>query len=164
MNNIRRTFLVFLLVALIQQLGKAQTFTFQDTVFSVGDYYRTTYLFKLGKKELIPEDSIRLDTVVEFLKRKPNLVIEIGQHRDSRGSQYSCSNLTQQRAKSIADYLINRGVEPDRLRAVGYGEMEPLFTDQTIMSLESEEEREILHSRNRRTEFTILAIDYKSSR
>lgn len=73
--------------------------------------------------------------------------VEIGGHSDTRGEAEQNQQLSELRAKSVRSYLIDLGVEAGQLRAVGYGESQPL------MEGESDE----AHARNRRTEFKVSA-------
>jgi peptidoglycan-associated lipoprotein len=89
-------------------------------------------------------------------------------------------DLSQKRAQSVVDYLIMKGIEPERLSAKGYGESSPkvvdseinsdypflpleyILTESFIENLANDEQREIAHQINRRTEFKVLRIDYQS--
>jgi peptidoglycan-associated lipoprotein len=112
------------------------------------------------------------------LRDNPNLVIELAAHTDTRDSEERNDILSQRRAQSVVDYLIIRGIAPQRLVAKGYGEHVPLklkkdvirdgylFTEGTtldddfINSLVSNNEKEAAHQLNRRTEFRVLRKDY----
>jgi hypothetical protein len=98
----------------------------------------------------------------------PSAVIEIGSHTDSRGSDKSNEKLAQARAQSCVDYLVKeKGIDPKRLVAKGYGETKPLkmadgtvLTEKYIMSKKTKQEQESLHQLNRRTAFRVLSWDY----
>ena len=90
-----------------------------------------------------------LDDLVDYLKRKPNERIEIGGHTDNVGSDAKNLVLSLERAKSIVEYLISKGISNDRLVAKGYGAEEPIEENTT------EEGRQ----KNRRTEVKILDQD-----
>jgi len=88
--------------------------------------------------------------------------------------------LSQKRAQSVVDYLVSKGIEIERLTAKGYGESSPRVADaetaaqypflkagtvlneQFINTLPNEEQKEIVHQLNRRTEFKVLRTDYQS--
>jgi outer membrane protein OmpA-like peptidoglycan-associated protein len=74
------------------------------------------------------------------------LKIELGSHTDSKGSDEYNMRLSENRSKSVVDYLISKGISSSRLVAKGYGETKPIDTNDT------EEGRQ----NNRRTEFKIL--------
>ncbi len=67
------------------------------------------------------------DTLMEF----PNLRVEVQGHTDSRGSSEYNQRLSQRRAASVRDYLISRGVNADNLTARGYGEAQPIASNET---------------------------------
>jgi peptidoglycan-associated lipoprotein len=101
-------------------------------------------------------------------------------HTDSRDTEEYNYDLSQKRAQSVVQYLIEKGIEPERLSARGYGESSPKIVDaainaqspflktgtslseQYINTLANEEQKEIAHQINRRTEFRVLRIDYVS--
>ncbi len=90
---------------------------------------------------------VELDRVVRFMDEHPSLVAEIGGHTDSRGTEAYNLELSEKRSESVVNYLINNGIEPDRIRSKGYGEFSP------VASNETKEGRAL----NRRTELKILA-------
>jgi peptidoglycan-associated lipoprotein len=99
-------------------------------------------------------------------------------HTDSRGSDQDNIELSQKRAQSVVDYLIQKGIDPIRVSAKGYGESQPkqvtkrmneqypflragaVLTETYINSLPNVEQQEIAHQFNRRTEFRVLRTDY----
>jgi outer membrane protein OmpA-like peptidoglycan-associated protein len=87
-----------------------------------------------------------LDGGLKILKEYPNIKVEIRGHTDDIGSAEANLVLSQSRARSVMNYFIKMGIEPLRLRAVGYGEVMPIATNGT------EEGR----AQNRRIEFYIL--------
>ena len=102
--------------------------------------------FDFGKSLLRPSSYPTLDDLVDYLKRKPNERIEIGGHTDNVGSDAKNLVLSLERAKSIVEYLVSKGISNDRLVAKGYGAEEPIEENTT------EEGRQ----KNRRTEVKIL--------
>jgi outer membrane protein OmpA-like peptidoglycan-associated protein len=89
---------------------------------------------------------IMLDQLVNFLRKYPDIKLEIGVHTDSTGSSDANLNLSSTRAKTMTDYLINRGIEFERLVSKGYGESKPVAPN--IF----EQDRGL----NRRVEFRII--------
>jgi peptidoglycan-associated lipoprotein len=134
--------------------------------------------YDFGKWDLRPESMVSLDKLVETLIDNPNVTIELMSHTDSRDTEEYNYQLSQKRAQSVVQYLIEKGIEPDRLEAKGYGESSPkvvdaainaqspflrlgaTLSDQYINSLANDEQREIAHQINRRTEFRVLRTDY----
>lgn len=101
-----------------------------------------------------------LDYLYQTLIENPNLVIELMAHTDTRGSAAYNQRLSQQRAQSCVDYLIEKGIAAERLQAKGYGLSSPIISDSEIAAMETEEEQEAAHQKNRRTTFRVLRDDY----
>jgi outer membrane protein OmpA-like peptidoglycan-associated protein/tetratricopeptide (TPR) repeat protein len=102
--------------------------------------------FDFDKSTLRNESTAELDRVVEFLKTHENIQVEISGHTDSLGSDAYNLKLSDSRANSVVNYLINKGIKKDRLIAKGYGETQPLATNSTP------DGRQL----NRRTQFLIV--------
>ncbi|HOW40722.1 MAG TPA: OmpA family protein, partial [Bacteroidales bacterium] len=137
-------------------------------------------LYDFGKWDLRPESMVSLDKLVETLNDNPNVTIELMSHTDSRDTEEYNQDLSQKRAQVVVQYLIDKGIEPERLSAKGYGESTPktvdatiiaqnpflrtgsVLTEQYINTLTSDEQKEIAHQINRRTEFRVLRTDYEA--
>jgi peptidoglycan-associated lipoprotein len=135
-------------------------------------------LYDFGKWDLRPESMVSLDKLVETLNDNPNVTIELMSHTDSRDTEEYNQELSQKRAQVVVQYLIDKGIEPGRLLAKGYGESTPkvvdaeivkqnpflkagtTLTEQYINTLVNDEQKEIAHQINRRTEFRVLRTDY----
>ncbi len=102
--------------------------------------------FDFGKFTLRPESHNALDDLIDYLNRKPNERIEIGGHTDNVGSDEKNLVLSLERAKSIVEYLVSKGISNNRVVAKGYGAEEPIEENTT------DEGRQ----KNRRTEVKIL--------
>lgn len=102
--------------------------------------------FETGKAALSPKSNVELEKAYELLKANPTMVIEVGGHTDNVGDDASNMKLSHDRAKAVRDYLVNRGITSQRVQAKGYGESNPVATNDT------DEGRQA----NRRTEFIIL--------
>ncbi len=139
--------------------------------------------YDLGKWDLRPESMVSLDDLVKTLNNNPNIVIELGSHTDFRSDDKYNLDLSQKRAQSVVNYLIEKGIEPDRLVAKGYGETTPkkvdkklaerysgflqegtILTEKFIKTLSTVEEQEVANQTNRRTEFRVLREDYVSKK
>lgn len=136
--------------------------------------------YDFNKWDLRPESMVSLDKLVETLTDNPKVTIELMSHTDSRDTEEYNYELSQKRAQSVVQYLIEKGIEPQRLSAKGYGESSPKIVDASIAaqapflkigatltetyinSLGSDEQKEIAHQINRRTEFRVLRTDYIS--
>jgi peptidoglycan-associated lipoprotein len=138
--------------------------------------------YDFNKWDLRPESMVSLDKLVETLTDNPRVTIELMSHTDSRDTEEYNFELSQKRAQSVVEYLIEKGIEADRLSARGYGESNPKVVDDEtagqvpflkpgvtlnesyINSLANEEQKEIAHQINRRTEFRVLRTDYQSTK
>ena len=136
-------------------------------------------LYDFDKWDLRPESMVSLDKLVETLIDNSNITIEIMSHTDTRNTEEYNMILSQKRAQSVVDYLVSKGIEIERLTAKGYGKSSTKVVDATIAaqypflkagtqlteqfvnSLPNDEEREIAHQINRRTEFKVLRTDYE---
>ena len=133
--------------------------------------------YDFGKWDLKDESKLALDSLVQILKDNPNLTIEISSHTDMVGNDEINLEISQKRAQSVVDYLIERGINPDRVIAIGYGKTTPkvvtkdlarmydfmkegdMLDDKFIHSL-SEEQKTIANTLNRRTEFKVVSANY----
>ncbi len=104
--------------------------------------------FDVDKFELKPESKFELDKLVFLLKKFPFMKIEIGGHTDNTGDKAKNKILSQNRAKSVKDYLVQAGIDGTRLNAVGYGDSKPIAENKT----------EAGRAKNRRTVFKVLSI------
>jgi peptidoglycan-associated lipoprotein len=161
--------------------GMDQSREFEVTIYlaSVTHVIELPNIFyDYAKWDLRPESMVSLDNLVETLEDNPNVTIELMSHTDSRGTPADNIELSQKRAQSVVDYLISKGIQPDRLKARGYGESQPkvvdekvkaqydflelgdILTEAFINQLPSVELQEKAHQVNRRTEFRVLSTDY----
>lgn len=133
--------------------------------------------YEFDKADLTPESTEALDKLVVMMEENANITIELGAHCDYRGNDAYNLRLSQRRAESVINYMIEHGVKADRLTAVGYGETRPkiitkklaeqynfvaendTLTEAFILK-KSKEEQEVLNSLNRRTEFKVLRTTY----
>jgi OmpA-OmpF porin, OOP family len=87
--------------------------------------------FATGKATIKPDSFPRLDAMVEFMTHKKAARIEISGHTDNSGKKAVNKKLSQQRADAVRDYLISKGIEADRIEAVGYGDEKPIAPNDT---------------------------------
>ncbi len=117
--------------------------------------------YDLGKATLRPEAKDSLNFLYQTLIDNPSIVIELQAHTDSRGSNAKNKILSEERAKSCVDYLVNEKKIPmARLQSKGWGEEKLLIKDAVINKAKTKEEKEALHQKNRRTVFRIVNWDY----
>ena len=134
--------------------------------------------YDFDKATLRPESTEALDKLVTLLNENPNVTIELSAHTDYRGSEAYNQRLSQRRAESVVNYLIEHGIAHDRLSPVGYGKLKPktikrkltetytwlkegdVLTEEFIRALDDEEQQEVCNQLNRRTEFIVLRTTY----
>ncbi|MBP7497894.1 MAG: OmpA family protein, partial [Bacteroidales bacterium] len=139
-------------------------------------------LYDLAKWDLKPQYQDSLNDLFETMMDNPKIVIELASHTDTRAKDEYNDTLSQKRAQSVVNYLIQKGIDTERMIAKGYGEKVPrelkevktvvfnnkkytfkkgtVITDAFISKLKSNDEKEAAHQLNRRTEFRIIRQDY----
>lgn len=103
--------------------------------------------FETNKYVLLPESKTELNKLVDLLKKNPGIKMEIGGHTDNVGNDADNLKLSENRSKSVVQYLVENGIETSRLSAKGYGETMPIADNNTDTG----------RAQNRRTEFKITA-------
>lgn len=115
----------------------------------VGKAYRMKDIYyESNSAELKPESKKVLDEFTEFLSENPNIQVKIQGHTDNIGSDVSNLALSESRAKSVFEYLVNKGISASRLSYKGFGESQPIDTNDT----------EAGRAMNRRTEFLVTGM------
>lgn len=133
--------------------------------------------YDYDKADLRPESKTALNELIAVLHDNPNVTIEMASHTDRWGSDAYNINLSERRAKSVVDYLVENGISHDRLQPHGYGKSRPktvtkriarlypqfkegdILTEEFIKTL-SEEDQQAADQINRRTEFSVLSLTY----
>ena len=82
--------------------------------------------FDYDKWNIRPDAAKELDVLVSVMKKYPEMEIEVSAHTDARGTLDYNLELSHQRAKSTLEYLVSQGITINRLKSIGYGEMQPL--------------------------------------
>ena len=134
--------------------------------------------YDFDKATLRPESTKALDELVKLLNDNPHVTIELAAHTDYKGSDQYNERLSQRRAESVVNYLIEHGIAADRLTPKGYGEQRPktikrkvaerypflkegnVLNEQFIRELKDEAQQDSCNQLNRRTEFTVLRTTY----
>lgn len=104
--------------------------------------------FETAKWELLPESQNELDNLVKILNENPRMRIEIRGHTDNTGNANSNQTLSENRAKSVVEYLLKKGIDGKRLASKGFGQNSPLTTNDTDEG----------KAQNRRVEFRIITM------
>jgi outer membrane protein OmpA-like peptidoglycan-associated protein len=102
--------------------------------------------FDFDKWDLRPESYVELNRVVELMNNNPSIEIEMSAHTDSYGSDDYNFKLSDERARSVREYILSQGIAAPRIISQGYGETKPVAENDT------DENRQL----NRRVEFKIL--------
>jgi OmpA-OmpF porin, OOP family len=87
--------------------------------------------FDTDRSELLPRSYIELDKLVALMKKHPNMVIEVNGHTDDRGGERYNMALSKKRARSVVDYLMEKGIAAKRTQFEGFGSTQPLATNDT---------------------------------
>ncbi|SEK96281.1 Thrombospondin type 3 repeat-containing protein [Maribacter orientalis] len=96
----------------------------------LNDYARTI-LFDTGKSSIKAESTSVMVDIITILKEYPNAKFTVEGHTDSVGSEKLNQSLSESRALSVKEFLVDKGIEEFRLSAVGYGESKPIATNNT---------------------------------
>lgn len=148
----------------IASVGDDQDYTsYEIPALPKGQYYQESELlikfeparlftlnnvfFDTGKSTLKQSSYQELNELVEAMKAKPNMKIEIAGHTDDVGEEEANKLLSEQRAISVKKYLESKGIENSRILAVGYGETQPIAENSTPEG----------RAKNRRTEVRVIS-------
>ncbi len=105
--------------------------------------------FDFDKADLRPESEVELEEVVRLLKANPSWIVEVQGHTDGSGSEAYNQALSQRRAEAVRQFLVQRGISAQRIRAQGYGASRPVADNRT----------EAGRALNRRTELLFIGAD-----
>ena len=160
-----------------------------DTIEEDAEYYIDFILAAIQKPQVVEnifydfdkavlrdESKTALDEMAQLLKDNPHSVIEMSSHTDRHGSHKYNNKLSDRRAKSVVDYLIEQGIPQERLRHKGYGKttpktvtkriarLYPQFKEGDVLNEEyiknlSEEDQALADQVNRRTEFQVISTN-----
>lgn len=134
--------------------------------------------YEFGRWDITPATETELLKLVKLLNDNPNITIELSAHTDLVGNEQFNLELSQKRAQSCCNFLIQHGIDPERLTPVGYGKTKPIIADKAlnkqypfipveqaldeafILSLPADKQ-EVCNAINRRTEFKVIKTTYK---
>jgi outer membrane protein OmpA-like peptidoglycan-associated protein len=102
--------------------------------------------FEFDKSNLTPEFKAELDRAAKIMQDDPDVVLELQGHTDSVGTDAYNMGLGERRAEKVFDYLKSKGIDPDRLKTVSFGESKPVASNVTDTG----------RARNRRVDIVIL--------
>ncbi|HRO41540.1 MAG TPA: OmpA family protein [Flavipsychrobacter sp.] len=120
---------------------------------SISNAFRVSNVYyDYDKATLRPESVASLDSLVNFMRDNASLSVEIYSFADAKGTDQYNKNLSERRAQSVKDYLVNNGIEDARMIVKGYGEKMPAAPNTTTTGSDNPVGRQL----NRRTEFRIV--------
>ena len=162
----------------VDSATESKEYTLQFPLASITAPVLIDNIFYDFDKATLTENSTKaLNELVKLLEENPNVTIELSAHCDYKGSAEYNKRLSQRRAESVVNYLIQHGIAKDRLTPVGYGKEQPKtirkkmtekytwlkegdkLTEEFILK-QSKEHQEICNQLNRRTEFIVLRTTY----
>jgi len=106
--------------------------------------------YDFDKWDILPESGTELDRLVALMKENPEMKVELGSHTDERGSVPYNLKLSQRRAQSAVDYIVSKGIDQSKIKAIGYGKSQLIYKSSADHKCTPVEHRE-----NRRTEIFI---------
>lgn len=113
--------------------------------------------FDFDKSDIRQESVIELSKLYYFMTSNPDMIVEVAGHTDSRGTDEYNIELSKRRAKSVQNWLTERGIKAKRIVTKGYGEARPIADNLHPDGSDNPEGRQM----NRRIELTILSVDGK---
>ncbi len=130
---------------------KAKTTLLGNGVRITGPIEVDNIYYEFDRWEITKEAEPALDKIIEVMTENSSIKIELSSHTDARGSEAYNQSLSEKRAKSAVEYIVNKGISKNRIVAKGYGESK-LLNDCKLDSSCDEDQ----HQANRRTEFMVL--------
>jgi outer membrane protein OmpA-like peptidoglycan-associated protein len=106
--------------------------------------------YDFDKWNILPDAATELDRLVSLMNENPQMKVELGSHTDSRGTEIYNMKLSQLRAKSAIDYIVLKGIDPERIKGTGYGKTQLIHKNIGGKMCTPQQDRE-----NRRTEIFI---------
>lgn len=169
--------------------GAKESTNYQQDYFLIPielkEYPMPTVLYPYDRAELLINSEVNsadsLHYLLTIMQENPNIVVQLESHTDARGDDKYNQELSQRRAQTCVDYLINKGIPADRLIAKGMGETSPrtikqgdrispellaefpygtTITEAYIATLTDKDAQDRAHQLNRRTTFRIVRADY----
>lgn len=125
-----------------------------EPVIEVGTVIKLDRVFfETAKWALLEESFEQLDELVDLMNNYPSMEIEIHGHTDSRGGTDYNQNLSENRTKSVYEYLVEQGIDASRMNYIGYGEAKPIADNKYS------EGRQL----NRRVEFVVTSLEAENT-
>jgi len=109
--------------------------------------------FPADSTEIGSESYEILDQIVSFLGKYPEIAVEVGGHTNDKPPDDYCDKISTERAKAVAEYLINKGIEAGRVTHKGYGKRRPIATNRTVSG----------RKKNQRVQIMITSLHYEKA-
>jgi outer membrane protein OmpA-like peptidoglycan-associated protein len=122
---------------------------FLDLIVNEKIVLRNIY-YDFDKWDILPESETELDLLIGLMKENSGMKVELSSHTDERGTDQYNLKLSQKRAQSAVNYIVSKGIDQLRIKAIGYGESQLIYKSSVVHKCTPEEHRE-----NRRTEIFI---------
>ena len=123
------------------------TFEYKITITPPKNFTLDNVFFDSGKATLRPESDKELNELAAYMNLKKSLFIEIAGHTDNVGAPEANQKLSEDRANSVKQYLIKKGIAAERVTAKGYGDTQPVALNESAAGKQ----------KNRRTEVRIIS-------
>jgi outer membrane protein OmpA-like peptidoglycan-associated protein len=117
--------------ALRQQFAASDAASIQRNADVLAVTFKGDVLFDVNSSVLKPGSYSEIDRVANVLVQYPQTNIQIAGHTDSTGSETYNQELSESRAMSVQNALVNKGVSPNRMRSIGFGEGQPIADNST---------------------------------
>ena len=118
--------------ALRQQFAASDAASIQRNADVLAVTFKSDVLFDVNSAVLKPGSYSEIDRVANVLVQYPQTNILIAGHTDSTGSETYNQDLSERRARSVQNALVNRGVSPNRMQTLGFGEGQPVADNSTV--------------------------------
>lgn len=123
------------------------TFDYTITIKPPKIYTLDNVFFDPGKSALRTSSYTELNELAEYMTKKGSIVIEIAGHTDNTGNAATNQKLSEERAATVREYLLKKGISPNRVIAKGYGNTQPIADNNTPEG----------RQKNRRTEVRLIS-------
>lgn len=151
-------------VPLVQkEMSVRKTFSFHDSTFEIGAIHEVKMEYSYDHPPLyVDKNQLIYDSISDFLKRNPNIKIEVSSYTDQRGTDKYNLLLSQRRAENIVKEVLKLSVDSAQIKSMGYGEYKPIIKLEEINKMSTLDEKESAYAINRRTELVIISTEEKN--
>ncbi|HOZ88091.1 MAG TPA: OmpA family protein [Bacteroidia bacterium] len=156
--------ILFIVLAPAFLFAQVANKTVSDSVFEPGDIikiprirYGGDCVCSLNHQRSWMRDSLKI--VGDFIVRHPNIIFQLEAHTDTQGEEQYKLILSQTRANNTRAYLLRYfPIDSSRITAKGFGASSPIYPEQEVRRIKSEDGQEKLDKQNRRTQLKVIAL------